>query len=275
MTCWLTRFFFRSEKNTLEKKTCHVYVWVVLQAFAPVAGTWGLLGILCIVSALVGWAQQREPGSWPGWFGGEVEGQQNDILMKAFLDNGLGFSKCARNIKKSYPPWKLTWRWKIHHEWRCISYWKWWIFQCYLSFQGCSWYSCHRWLQDWDLGQGIGKHCGRFHTNLGKIYGGFLKWWYPQSPPQVLILFSRKKPMGWLGNTHHFRKPSYRLKYFGFMILGLDDPFRMMNKSTKNPTNKKSSTGRLPAENTISSREKSSPNIWADVTILCHTQKVV
>ena len=23
--------------------------------------------------------------------------------------------------------------WNIHHEWRCISYWKWWIFQCHLS----------------------------------------------------------------------------------------------------------------------------------------------
>ena len=23
------------------------------------------------------------------------------------------------------PPRKLTWQWKIHHEWRCISYWTW------------------------------------------------------------------------------------------------------------------------------------------------------
>ena len=34
-----------------------------------VAGTWGLLGILCIVSALVGWAQQREtPMSIYFWY---------------------------------------------------------------------------------------------------------------------------------------------------------------------------------------------------------------
>ena len=28
----------------------------------PVAGTWGLLGIVSIVSALVGWSQQRDTG---------------------------------------------------------------------------------------------------------------------------------------------------------------------------------------------------------------------
>ena len=35
--------------------------------------------------------------------------------------------------------------------------------------------------------------------------GGFLKWWYPQSPPQVLIIFSRKTH-GFVGETHHLRK---------------------------------------------------------------------
>ena len=32
------------------------------------------------------------------------------------------------------------------------------------------------------------------------IYGCFLKWWYPQSPPQVLITFSRKTPWDCWGN---------------------------------------------------------------------------
>ena len=40
------------------------------------------------------------------------------------------------------------------------------------------------------------------------IYGCFLKWWYPQSPPQVLIICSRKTH-GFVGFSHHFRKPPY------------------------------------------------------------------
>ena len=46
----------------------------------------------------------------------------------------------------------LTWHWKIHHEWRCISYWTWGICQCHVSFQGCKWdgdfdvYSESRWI---------------------------------------------------------------------------------------------------------------------------------
>ena len=34
---------------------------------------------------------------------------------------------------------KLTWQWKIHQlkMYYCISYWKWGIFQCHASFQGC------------------------------------------------------------------------------------------------------------------------------------------
>ena len=40
-----------------------------------------------------------------------------------------------------FPPKKnkLTWQWKIHQlkMYYCISYWKWGIFQCHASFQGC------------------------------------------------------------------------------------------------------------------------------------------
>ena len=37
------------------------------------------------------------------------------------------------------PSQKLTWNWNIHYKWRCISYWKMWIFQCHsLVFQGVS-----------------------------------------------------------------------------------------------------------------------------------------
>ena len=37
------------------------------------------------------------------------------------------------------------------------------------------------------------------------LNGGFS----PISHPQVLIIFSRKNPMGLLGETHHFRKPPH------------------------------------------------------------------
>ena len=38
-----------------------------------------------------------------------------------------------------------------------------------------------------------------------RIFGCFLKWWYPHFTPQVMIIFYREKPMGLLGTTHHFR----------------------------------------------------------------------
>ena len=41
-----------------------------------------------------------------------------------------------------------------------------------------------------------------------KGYGGFLKWWYPQSPHPKMIIF-RRKTHGFVGETHHFRKPPY------------------------------------------------------------------
>ena len=35
------------------------------------------------------------------------------------------------------PPKNLRWQWNmVHQEWRCISCWKWGIFQCHVSFQG-------------------------------------------------------------------------------------------------------------------------------------------
>ena len=43
---------------------------------------------------------------------------------------------------------------------------------------------------------------------LSWLYGCFIQWWYPQSPPQVLIIFSTKTH-GFVGETHHFRKPPY------------------------------------------------------------------
>ena len=39
------------------------------------------------------------------------------------------------------------------------------------------------------------------------LYGCFLKWWYPQKHPKMII-FSRKTH-GPVGETHHFRKPPY------------------------------------------------------------------
>ena len=48
------------------------------------------------------------------------------------------------------------------------------------------------------------------------IYGCFLKWWYPQSPPQVLIIFSRKTH-GFVGETQHFRKTPTSLPTIHFL----------------------------------------------------------
>jgi len=41
--------------------------------------------------------------------------------------------------------------------------------------------------------------CEKNMLFLNLIYGCFLKWWYPHFTPQVLIIFSRKTPMGLLG----------------------------------------------------------------------------
>ena len=41
--------------------------------------------------------------------------------------------------------------WKIHHEWRSISYWKWWFSNIMLEFQGCTFFWRSR-GRDWILG---------------------------------------------------------------------------------------------------------------------------
>jgi len=49
------------------------------------------------------------------------------------------------------------------------------------------------------------------NTNLTtKLYGCFLKWWYLPKHPQKII-FSRKTH-GFVGETHHFRKPPFWTK---------------------------------------------------------------
>ncbi len=53
----------------------------------------------------------------PGWFKG--------VTLSIFLP------------RKNYiHPRKLTWQWNIHHEWRCISYWKWGFSNVMLVFKG-------------------------------------------------------------------------------------------------------------------------------------------
>lgn len=39
---------------------------------------------------------------------------------------------------KTLPPWKLTWQWKLHHLSQCNFLLKLWIFQCQVSFPGCT-----------------------------------------------------------------------------------------------------------------------------------------
>ena len=45
---------------------------------------------------------------------------------------------CVARLKETYPPppRKLRWQRKIHHEWRSISYWKWWFCNVMLVFRG-------------------------------------------------------------------------------------------------------------------------------------------
>jgi len=52
-------------------------------------------------------------------------------------------------------------------------------------------------------------HVAKNAGGIGIIFGCFLKWWEnPHFTPQVLIIFSRKTH-GFVGETHHFRKPPY------------------------------------------------------------------
>ena len=52
------------------------------------------------------------------------------------------------------------------------------------------------------------------------IHGCFLKWWVsPHFTPQVLIYFLVGKPHGFVGETHHFRKPLYVPSHFPFECL--------------------------------------------------------
>ena len=48
------------------------------------------------------------------------------------------------------PSPKLTWQWKIHHEWRCISCW-FFFSACHVSFQG--WKNTHSSLKQWEEGK--------------------------------------------------------------------------------------------------------------------------
>ena len=47
-----------------------------------------------------------------------------------------------------YPPETFPWPWKIHHEWRCISYWRWWFSNVMLVFRGVAMFVCRFVLQD-------------------------------------------------------------------------------------------------------------------------------
>ena len=60
---------------------------------------------------------------------GEISGFQSHEVGELWLlkpEKKLHMSKGANDVKGCTPPQKKqTWQWQIHHEWRCISYWKW------------------------------------------------------------------------------------------------------------------------------------------------------
>ena len=62
---------------------------------------------------------------------------------------------------------------------------------------------------------------GRCHISFWE-YMTFLQWWYPHFTPQVLIIFSRKTP-GFVGETHHFRKPPNRHSCESFMVVHISE----------------------------------------------------
>ena len=54
-------------------------------------------------------------------------------------------SLCTSEI---YPPETFPWPWKIHHEWRYISYWRWWFSNVMLVFRGVAMFVYRFVLQD-------------------------------------------------------------------------------------------------------------------------------
>ena len=56
------------------------------------------------------------------------------------------------------------------------------------------------------------------------VYGCFLKWWYPQNTPSH-DHFLVEKPHGFVGETHHFRKPPYENRSMGQLRWWADGEF--------------------------------------------------
>ena len=69
------------------------------------------------------------------------------LLRTNLCDERVAFSESNLFEGSTVPPWKLTWQWKSHHEWRCISYWKWGFSNVMLVFRGVYlvslWYFTH------------------------------------------------------------------------------------------------------------------------------------
>ena len=77
----------------------------------------------------------------------------------------------------------------------------------------------------------LGRPAGRCHISFWEYmtftkFGCFLKWWYPHFTPQVLIIFSRKTH-GFVGETHHFRKPPNRHSCESSLVVNIFEPFGM------------------------------------------------
>ena len=66
----------------------------------------------------------------------------SNLLLDSFWSTWFIQSLKNKSLNsKKYPPGKLRWQWKIHHEWRCMCYWKCGFSNVMLVVRGVSWYT--------------------------------------------------------------------------------------------------------------------------------------
>ena len=106
-------FFLNSNLNRWFFTTCFTTCFDVVEKI-----TWGCSSR----RILLAWCESGTPGLTTG-----LQSSAVSIFWKQNMGRING-----------YPPKTYMTGWKIHHEWRCISYWTWWILQCHVSFRRCT-----------------------------------------------------------------------------------------------------------------------------------------
>ena len=103
--------------------------------------------------------------------------------VREILENrGMICMKFINNKKHLHPLHrKLTWQWNMHHEWRCISYWKRGIFAAsHVSFQGCtSWFD-----PTWFGSDGLVESTSVWRIAERHLDGSYIHW-HLRYPPKA------------------------------------------------------------------------------------------